>query len=138
MFPTLTLLILGFLTLFAGTPALSAQESGATTTVRLSTFPPEATLSLLQPTGPRELAPVGREDRWRVYASLPADGVLSLSAPGFEPVTIHLSATAAPSASIEERLVPATGPLKLLAELPTGATRKASSFCRTTASSFPS
>lgn len=128
MFPTLTLLILGFLTLFAGTPALSAQESGATTTVRLSTFPPEATLSLLQPTGPRELAPVGREDRWRVYASLPADGVLSLSAPGFEPVTIHLSATAAPSASIEERLVPATGPLKLLAELPTGASPKSVVF----------
>lgn len=128
MFSTLTLLILGFLTLIVGSPALPGEETGHLTALRLRSFPPNATLSLVQPSGPQELTPVGREDRWRVYHGIPADGVISLSAPGFDPVTIHLTAVEAPVVTVEERLLPATGPLELVAELPTGESPKSVAF----------
>jgi len=101
--------------------------------LRLNTFPATAEVSLVSVTNGRYrhiLEPLRSEDRWRVFPAVPDQSVVELRAPGYVPRRIHLGTYSGRdgSVSVEERLVPAEGPLSLVAEAPTGESPKSVAF----------
>lgn len=128
-----SLVIVFFCTVFAG-GALSAEG----TTLRLKSFPPDASVRLFPSTADASsypLTPDGRDGPWRIYLDLPHSSAIQLDAPGYQSLRIHLdslSNSATPSLErpvvIEERLVPSSGPLVLVSEAPTGRSPKSAAF----------
>jgi sugar lactone lactonase YvrE len=116
--------------------------SGQSVDLQLRVFPAEADLFLLSSPGeadsggdgPGRLLTVDEEleENWRIFRNLPDSAILELRAPGFETRRIHLSApdpqSDAKPITMEERLAPSSGPLRLVAEGPTGGSPKSVVF----------
>lgn len=130
---------------------LSAPVAASPITLRLRTEPPGATVALLAPatrvippvdgTGRRSglrlegppatrLVPAQRDGAWRVFSGLAVPARIVVTAPGYRPRIVHLVDIADPGNElvVEERLLPAEGPLHLVAELPTGPSPKSVAF----------
>ncbi|MEX2442321.1 MAG: YncE family protein [Alkalispirochaeta sp.] len=131
---TITLLILCFLWVIPSVPA----SSPGVIRLELTVFPPEAEVTVIPPEsyrgGPVVSSPIrstsGIGTLRRVYPALPPATRLRITAPGYEEAMVHLPGGAGDSGviSIEERLFPAGGPLRLSAELPTGDGPKSVAF----------
>lgn len=106
--------------------ALVAGSAGAeeqSVTLRLRTFPPDA--AVLR--NGEELEPTLRDGVWRVYQIEDRDTILVLTAPDHHDRPLHLHGVVG-VITVEERLLPQTGPLRRLGEFPTGFSPKSVSF----------
>ncbi|MFW5827492.1 MAG: YncE family protein [Alkalispirochaeta sp.] len=129
---TATLLIL--LLLWVIPPSVA--DTPPTVRVELTVFPPEAEVTVISPApaaGPAPAAPQWETSesgaRRRIYSALPAGTLLRISATGYETSVVHLPRENVPAVlTLEERLFPADGPLRLFAELPTGDGPKSVAF----------
>ncbi len=127
---TATLLILFLL----GVIHPSSADTPGTIRVALTVFPPEAEVLVIPPAGSAAPAVPQWETsnsgaRRRIYSALPPGTHLRISASGYETAVVHLPRESAPEAlTLEERLFPADGPVRLVAELPTGDGPKSVAF----------
>ncbi|HKK49504.1 MAG TPA: hypothetical protein VJ932_10435 [Alkalispirochaeta sp.] len=105
----------------------SAADTPGTIRVELTVFPPEAEVSVIASNISDTSGTVSAGQR--VFSALAPGTRLRISAPGYEDAIVHLPSTDAPPVlSIEERLFPAEGPVRLAAELPTGGGPKSVAF----------
>lgn len=101
--------------------------------LRLHVFPGDAQAVLLSPRLHTDVELRHRTDGdgWRIYAGLPAGAVIELRAPGYLPRLIVLPGNGlagVATVTVEERLLPAGGPLTALSEGGTGSSPKSAVF----------
>lgn len=115
---------------------LTSASVAADLTVRIRSFPADASVVLIDENErSRDLQPTRSEGTWRVFSDLPSPAIVELRAPGYRTRRLHIDQTTATSGddlvSIEERLLPRSGPLVPVAEAPTGSSPKSAYFVDT-------